>query len=327
MEPASLELLGTLVRDPANGWSIGSFGAIGEFVRDADEPASIEESDRRIETTTARGAMRISTVEPLRPIAWDGLAADGEGWSHTLAFCIPRPATAGRTIRRLGADRDAIRESDRDAMLFDLGVGSGAVGMCLRTADRALAEAMIAAEGVPLLSVPALMGEVLRAQPHRVLLSPAGRIEVFQPIPPPGGKSPAGPHTHLLPKLIGTDRPHSANVPIPDDLQSALSMHPRSPWRTPLGEKQPYDPATDRAFAPMLARYGLADDAAVDAGLLDALRRRAAPELAGWPATRRGRTRARILLRRLAAAGDGRVKPWRILHDRAPVESEEGEEA
>lgn len=326
MEPSSLDLLATLVRDPSNGWSIGSFGAIGEFVRLPDEPTSLEEKDGRIEIATARGAMRVAPLEALRPIAWDSLSADGESWGHALAFCVPRPRTVSRTIIAHGPDAEAVRAEDRASRLYDLGVGSGAVRMCLRTGDQRLIDALDAAEGQSLLSEPALMSEVLRAQPHRVLLSPAGRMEVFQPIPPTDGESPEGPHTHLLPRLIAKDRPHSANTPIPDDLQSALSMHPRSPWRTMLGEKRPYDAGIDAAFAPMLARYGLAEDALIEADLLAALDRGTMPELAEWPETRRGRAKARIVLRRLAVAGDERVMPWRVLHDRAPVEIEEGEE-
>lgn len=327
MKTASFDLLAELAADPSNGWSIGSFGAIGEFVRDADEPVETSRGDDYLQIVTARGAMRIAPTTGLQPVAWDSLLADGESWGHALAFCVSRPPTAGRTVKCLGPDEHAIRGADRQASLFDLGVGSGAVRMCLRTRDQGLIDAMGSAEGEPLLSGAALMGEVLRAQPHRVVLSPAGRIEVFQPIPPADGKSPQGPHTHLLPKLIAKDRPHSANVPIPEDLQSALSMHPRSPWRTVLGEKHPYDADIDAAFAPMLARYGLPDDAKVEAGVLAALARGAAPEFAEWPDTRRGRAKARIVLRRRAACGDDRVKPWRIIHDRAPVEVEEGEEA
>jgi len=79
----------------------------------------------------------------------------------------------------------------------------------------------------------------------------------------------------------------------------------------------------------MLEEYGLTEDHAVETALRAAIDAGIAPEAADWPETRRGRTKARIVLRRLAAAGDDRVKPWRALHDRAtpenPDEIEEGE--
>lgn len=33
-------LIDEMVADTRHGWSVGTFGAIGEFMRDADEPAS-----------------------------------------------------------------------------------------------------------------------------------------------------------------------------------------------------------------------------------------------------------------------------------------------
>ncbi|MGC4250148.1 MAG: hypothetical protein QM605_01440 [Sphingobium sp.] len=327
METVDFDLIADLAGDAEHGWSIGSFGAIGEFVRDADEPATMRREPSLLEIVTARGAMRIAPTAPLTAIAWDSLSADGESWGHALAFCCPRPETPERVIRSLGPDNASIRAEDREYRLFDLGVASGAVTMAVRTNDAGLTDALSAHEGEPPLSAPAIMGEVLRAQPHRVLLSPAGRIEVFQPIPPAGGKSPTGPHTHLLTRLVPKDRPHSSNVPIPDGMQAALSVHPRSPWRTMLGERHDFIPAFDAAFQPYLERFALAEDRDVERWIRALIEGGAEPESAQWPDTRRGRTKARIVLRRLAAAGDSRVAGWRALHDRAPMEIEEGEEA
>lgn len=325
MKSMSFDQIADLALDPGNGWSIGSFGAIGEFVRDADEPADILRAEGVLEIVTARGGMRIAPAGQLCAVAWDSLSSDGESWGHALAFCCPRPASGPRVVRSLGQDSDAIREQHRADRLFDLGVGSGVVAMALRTADAGLIAAMEALEGQALLSAPAVMAEVLRAQPHRILLSPAGRIEVFQPIPPADGKSPEGPHTHLLVKLVPKDRPHSANVPIPYGYQSALSLHPRSPWRTMLGERHDFRPDIDAAFADKLQQFGLPEDERVEKAVRSAIEGGATPEFADWADTRRGRTKARITLRRMAAAGDMRVAPWRAHYDRMPVEAEEGE--
>ncbi|MFS0848777.1 hypothetical protein AB3M93_04785 [Novosphingobium panipatense] len=324
---APFNLMAELAADPANGWSIGSFGAIGEFIRDEDEPAAIRRGENLVEIVTPRGAMRIAPQAALRPVAWDSLSSDGESWSHHLAFCCERPPTPPQVIRDLGCDGDALRDEDRSARLFDIGVGTGNVVMAVRTRDEGLIGILEQHTGQSQASSSAIMTQILRAQPHRVMLSPAGRIEVFQPIPPPEGQSPVGPHTHLLLKLVSKDRPHSSNVPIPDGLQSALSVHPRSPWRTPLGERHDFIPEIDAAFSPHLDNFGLPEDRAVEEWLHRMLTTGAAPEFAEWPNTRRGRAKARIVLRRLAAAGDARVIPWRALNDRQPLEIEEGEAA
>lgn len=327
LDPLDFDEIANLAMDPQNGWSIGSFGAIGEFVRDADEPTQVRHGSDRIEIVTPRGAMRIAPTMPLTPIAWDSLSSDGESWGHALALCCPGMDTPHRTVRALGIDGDAIRRQDRGHHLFDLGVAAGAVTMAVRTDDAALIAALTALEGRPLLTAMAVMTPMLRAQPHRVMLSPAGRIEVFQPIPPADGASPMGPHTHMLVKLIPQNRFHSSNVPISDGLQAALSLHPRSPWRTMAGERHAFMAGHDDAFAPLLERFGLAQDKAVDRLVRAAVTDRIAPELADWPETRRGRAKARIVLRRLAAAGHRNVAPWRAYYDRTPIDIEEGEEA
>lgn len=71
-----LELLSELAGDCGNAWSIGSFGAIGEFMRDESEPATIAASGERFEVLTSRGALRIAPATPLQVIAYDMLTAD-----------------------------------------------------------------------------------------------------------------------------------------------------------------------------------------------------------------------------------------------------------
>jgi hypothetical protein len=324
MQLVPFDLIADLLADPANGWSVGSFGAIGEFVRDPDEQATIRRKATSMEIATARGAIRVTDWPGVKGVAWDNLSSDGETWGHALAFCVERPATFDAVIREVGPDANAIRDEDKGASLFDMGVGAGCIRFCSRTRDPGLIDAFRAAAGLPLLSQMSLMGEVLRAQPHRVVLSPAARVEVFQPIPPADGKSPIGPHTHLLPKLVVKDRPHSSNVPIPDGWQSAVSMHPKSPWRTTLGERHPYNPIADASFTPLLDQFGLDDDKTVAANIIEAFD--SAPEFCDWPEGRRSRHKARVTLRRFAAAGDPRVKPWRAIYDRAPVEIDADED-
>lgn len=311
MQPAPFTLIADLIEDPSNGWSIGSFGAIGEFTRDAGEATTIHRTAGQIDVVTTRGAIRVRNTA-LTGVAWDTLSSDGETWGHVLAFCAPRPATGTRVLRFLGHDADAVRAEDRYDRLYDLGVASGCVAMAVRTRDPALIAALDAAEGQALLDVTGIMPIILSAQPHRVLLSPAGRIEVYQPIPASDGESPEGPHTHLLPNLIAKDRAHSSNTPIPDGWQAALSMHPRSPWRTPLGERHAFRPDIDAAFAPLLDHFGLDEDEVVARQIGASLD----DEALSWPTGRRQRHKARIVLRRLHAAGDARVIRWRAVYDR-----------
>jgi hypothetical protein len=57
---------------------------------------------------------------------------------------------------------------------------------------------------------------IVHKSPNRIAITAMGRTEVYSAIPPPGGKSPEGPHTHLLPSLIKTGRKHDPKAPIPE---------------------------------------------------------------------------------------------------------------
>jgi hypothetical protein len=320
MALAPFDLIADLAEDPGHSWSIGRFGAIGEFHRDAGEPILMTRTADTFEISTPRGAMRIAPGAPLTGIAWESLSTDGDTWSPALAFCRETTSSSPEVVTPLGPDGDAVRPEDRGQALYDLGVGLGAVRMAIRTRDPSLIAALDQARGQALFSSGALAAEILRAQPHRVLLSPAGRIEVFQPIPGQDGKSPEGPHTHLLPKLFAERRMHSANTPLPDGLQGMLTAHPKSPWRDGLGRRHAFDEAADNAFATLQEEFGSDEDAEVRQWIITAVRAGTPPSADLWPATRHGRTVARIALRRLAAAGDERVNPWRIMWDRTPVE-------
>jgi hypothetical protein len=314
--------LAQAVDDHRNGWSIGTFGAIGEFVRDPDEPVERRDAADSLQITSARGAMRIQPCNELRALAYDTLSADGETWGIAVALCLPALETGSPgVVHRIGVDGDALRAADHEAILFDLGIGRGHVRMCVRTADPTLIKTLERLEGQALLSEagkPA--GELIRnSSPVRVMLSPVGRIEVYAPIPPPNGKSPNGPHTHLLPKLIAAGRTHSANAPIPQGLQPVLMLHPQSPWRDSLGNRTSFDAALNLDFERCLSAYGLPEDQRVRAAVEAALQAQASPEEFASPATRRGRIQVRITLRRLAQRRqqDEAVRRWRARFDAA----------
>src|SRR5215475_14836488 len=66
--------------DPSTAWSLGTFGAIAEFMRDPDEPATIERSGDGLSAATGRGAICIRPVAALRPFASESATRDS--WSH-----------------------------------------------------------------------------------------------------------------------------------------------------------------------------------------------------------------------------------------------------
>ena len=161
-------------------------------------------------------------------------------------------------LTELGPDADALRSEDRDAILFDLGIGALQVD-CLRARrpirtwprDCACTAGAVLAPGNP------AMGVILAASPHRVFISRLGRIEVYQPIPPTDGKSPEGPHTHVLPDLLRHRRTPCRHRADPGGLDPCAHLYPRAPgarrhWATAARSIA----ARHDAFQDMLRIYG-----------------------------------------------------------------------
>lgn len=319
-----------MIEDAGNSWSIGTFGAIGEFHRTAEERFTRYDTETSLSLATDKGGIRIEANEELDIVPFDNLNSDGESWNQSVIFCARFEPQAPNAIMPLGEDRDAIRDADKSARLYDVGVGLGLVRMCVRTSDAALIAELDKAAGQSLFgpSAGTIMSAFYAAQPHRVLLSPAGRVEVYQDIPQPDGDAPEGPHTHLLPKLLAKKRTHSANSPIPDGLQPVLNLHPRSPWRNGLGKRTAFNAEADDVFEAILARYALPDDRAIRASVEQAIAQGLAPHEFAWPQTRRACTEARVTLRRLAARRpELDLSSWRSEFDRAPVENNDEEPA
>ena len=248
------DILAGQLADTEAGLSLGTFGAIAEFTRDSGEPAALHQVDGAIAVTTARGGLRIEVSAKLRLIASEQPTT--ESWSHRVTLCLPQQACimSGRAaLTEIGTDAGALRGKDRQGVLFDLGLGTLQVDVCVRSLDP---EVVVALRGCIGRSVLAPGSEAMRiilaAHPHRVFMSRVGRAEVFQPIPPPRGKSPAGPHTHLLPKLLASGRTHAATERVPDGWVPCAHIYPPHPLRDVLGEARPFRRDYHAAFQALL---------------------------------------------------------------------------
>jgi hypothetical protein len=147
-------------------------------------------------------------------------------------------------LTELGPDRGALREDEREAVLFDIGVsalgrGSFQLNFCIRTGDADLIAfcrdhcgTNIFEKGSP------VFGRLLESQPHRVIMTRLGRIEVYQPIggEHTGGKSPEGPHTHLLPNLLSQNRTHSDGLPLASGWVPCAFLYSSTPLAIGLGD-------------------------------------------------------------------------------------------
>ena len=206
-------------------------------------------------------------------------------------------------LTELGPDADALRAADRGAVLFDLGIGALQVDVCVRVADPQVAAQLRAHCGAPVLSPGnATMGIILAASPNRVFVSRMGRLEVCQPIPPHDGRSPQGPHTHVLPDLLKHRRTHAATEPIPDGLIPCAHVYPPHPAKDALGEPRAFDPARHDAFQAMLQMFGDPSQIALKQRVLKAVVSGEDPSVVSVTKHRFARTNIRVALRQLRAS-------------------------
>ena len=327
MAAATIELLRREIANPETQWSLGTFGAIAEFSRDPDEPVLLASSDDGASAMTARGGIAIRYAAGCRPFASESITKSG--WGQRVALCLPAAyCVMNRRIvlTEVGADHDALRPQDRESVLFDLGLGALQADFCVRIGDPDLVAALRRQLGRSLFEAnnPA-MGLILAANPHRVFLSQIGRIEVYQPIPPASGKSPEGPHTHILPKLLKSGRTHPATEPIADGWIPCAHLYPPHPARDGLGGPRPFDVARHDSFQQMIGSFGDPASLAIKRRLIAAVNAGEPPS--AIPGDRHGRTGIRIALRQMKAAGSTApaLPGWLANFDSAGLEAGEDE--
>lgn len=300
----ALAMLRRGIADPDTQWSLGTFGAIAEFSRDEDEPAQVSMAADVVSAITGRGGIALQLDPRIRPLASESLTrAD---WNQRVALCLPEDACAMNrrsVLTELGADVAALRGDDRDSILFDLGLGALQADFCVRIADASTAAGLRQHAGRPIFEPgnPA-MGIILHANPHRVFISRLGRVEVYQPIPPASGKSPDGPHTHVLPKLLKSGRTHPATEPIPVGWIPCAHLYPPHPARNGLGQPRPFEINHLDSFQATMAVFGDPATVAIKQRVREAVRAGMPP--AELTQDRHGRAAARIALRQMQAMGD-----------------------
>jgi hypothetical protein len=322
-ESEGLEFLADNVSNPETQWSLGTFGALAEFVRDPDEPARVGRKPISVFAVTLRGGIRLTQNFGMRIIAFE--TTTREAWSQRVALCLPENncvMSRRAVLTELGPDRDALRNEDRGAVLFDLGLGALQTDLCIRVADSELINALKPYLGRPVFEPGnPVLGVIIAASPHRVFISRVGRIEVFQSIPAAGASSPIGPHTHVLPDLLRHKRTHAATEPIPEGWVPCAHMYPAHAARDGMGHRRPFDATRHAAFQEMLRRFG--DSSLVDLKhrIINAVQDGKEPTAVAMINSRFARANIRVALRQLKAAGttSRSLSAWLATHDRAEL--------
>jgi hypothetical protein len=172
------------------------------------------------------------------------------------------------------------------------------------------------------------MGMILALNPPRVFISRLGRVEVFQPIPPANGKSPTGPHTHVLPELLRLRRTHAATEPIPDGWVPCAHFYPAHPVKDANGVPRSYVSRHHDAFQALLRAFGGAEHVALKRRMRDAIAAGHDPAAFAMPNERFARSTIRVGLRQILAS-DGpspALLVWQHAYERIHTERDDSEE-
>jgi len=324
--PSPDATLRAALADPGAAWSVGTLGALAEFIWSAGEP--MPQAPGAATRVTARGGIRLEACPPeARLLAWEEPAAGGIGWRQAAALCLPDAAAdigGADRLTALGQDHQALDPAHRGDWLFDTGAGFRHLRACIRTSDPALLEVLRAASGEPILAAGhAVAAAIIAASPHRVFFTRLARVEVYQRIPGAHDRAPEGPHTHVQPALLRLGRPHAATRPMPPGWVSCLDLYPANPLHDIMARPRPFDAAAHAEFQAMLAAFGEPELLAEKARLVAAVRGQVDVSAHAPAASRHGRAAARVALRQLAVLEPGLpgLAAWQAALDRSGQEA------
>jgi hypothetical protein len=202
--------VGATIAGRRGTWVMGMPGAVAEFPCQEGREVSAEPRDDVVLGRASNALFRLRVHDRLRAFTF---AEDGP-----IVVGVPKGRVTlpiARAFTALGNDWDAIDVAHSEQTLFDFGLGRRWSRFCIRTGGK-LAERLQAVDGQPWSGVLKELGTAIIAEsPTRVVESELARIEVFSPIPLLDGKSPAGAHTHFLPKLLlaGDEIPPALALP------------------------------------------------------------------------------------------------------------------
>ena len=208
-------------------WVMGVVGAVAEFIAAPDAQVEIEVNGCDVTARTRNGALRMHINDDARAVTFDppGLAAEPR-----IVIAVKRslgrlPLSEG--IADLGPDNGLL--PDPEGRLYDLGLGRKDARFCVRVANGMAQRALDQANGRTLMQTLSQIAPPLIAEsPTRVVETALGRIEVQGQIPPPGARSPEGPHTHLLPDHLATGRALPVGMELPRSYIPGAIFYPRT---------------------------------------------------------------------------------------------------
>lgn len=254
----AIELIKDHLQAPEHSWSVGIPGAIAEFMHDAGEEIELTSDRLSVTARTPRGTLSVRLPEKIHCIAFEEFSPCIKSWSQQIAFCQTGKAakqTANQVLTELSSEQLSTTQEHHDESWFDLGLGSEYLRFCIRTNDKGLLSALRQVSGQSIFAPQnTIMSMILDKSPVRIISTALASIEIRGKIPGASEMSPSGPHTHLLPKFLNSEK---LLVPLPDGLRPLLTLYPSHPLFDKYGVARSFNSQDHQHFQNLLKQFGL----------------------------------------------------------------------
>jgi predicted Fe-S protein YdhL (DUF1289 family) len=215
------------IGDRLGTWVTGVPGATAEFPCRPDRSVSVETVADEVVGRADDALFRLRASDRLRAFAFERGGPIVIGAARARAMEAPFAS-----FTPLGADASAIDPRHGHELLFDLGLGRRFSRFCIRTCRADLVARLNALAGSSWADVLDKAGAaILSDSPARVVESQLARIEVFAPLRPPGGQSPAGARTSLLPQFLASGEEIPGSLALPAYAAPVAIFYPDAPHR------------------------------------------------------------------------------------------------
>lgn len=220
-----IEWTARTITDRLGTWVTGMPGALAEFPCVPEREVRSHLDSNGVIGRANDALFRLRASDRLRAFAFEQGGPIVIGFSRARVMDAPLDR-----FTPLGLDENAIEAEHTNELIFDFGLGRRFSRFCIRTEDAELSTRLNQLAGSSWSDVFSRAGaDILSVSPTRVVESQLARIEVFSRIPPPGGESPDGAHTHFLPQFFASGEEIPSTLALPDYAAPVAIFYPGGP--------------------------------------------------------------------------------------------------
>lgn len=223
MKPEIKELLLEYSTDSNSSWAIVRNGTVAEFsIVSGDRPRKTFDNNV-LQVETQRATLCVNFDDSIQSFVAESGAHGCSPWTQNIYLCIPKK-DAKMSNRKKLTHLIQYDDGQDKGELWDLGIGNETLDACIVAKDSETNNLLRQKEGRHILDEPNFLRDLVKHSPVRLFKSKFAFIKVRQKIPQNEEDELEGPHTHLLPPIIKSNK--HFQIPIPDDLIPIIQTDP-----------------------------------------------------------------------------------------------------